>query len=854
MDPKRPTFWHWIWFGLALFIVTGTIFALYSPSLFMDGMMHGGDESAHMFLPRYALEYFLAHHHLPVINPYWYNGIEAFHHAPYIDYFPITLIYIIFKNIYLTNRIFTWLILWLAGMAIFYLLYKRHNIRGAIIGGILYPFTTGMFYLARTSVTRFTPLILLPLGFYFTDELIEKDFRFRNFLLLAIIMAGMILSHPVTGVSAIFFLGFYSFIRFVVDHKIPSKKLFYWFAAFLVSCGLAAYFALPFLIEPTNYTYPAEEVVNDLKRSSINTIFLMIGGVGVFLLGILSFIRQRTAKNWALLLSLLFAFFWVTPLSFPVHRLIPWYYPFTAMVWITIVILYWVSTLFEFPKLKSKTARYAIAVIAIPLIIAVGLLSFDKKQPLSRTWSEPFRNVYPALEEGLTTLGNAGRVFYIKPATKMDWVIPADYKKYMTEGHYFSITRLNKEIAWLNDAYNNGYFTYVTNKMALFNDRYYIHTMYAEKFFNNNPDLRAPYDEALKKAGFEKVFDRPGEVIRALYFQDKPSNYLIPLTDKTLIIGKYGYNYATFQPNSYSAGSIYLDDYDDEFLSHFDNLVLYGFGYRDKTKAENLIKNFAKKGGRVTIDLLNVEHPRIETEDIFLGVQSTNEVTKTTLNLEFNQNNHQNPLPAILPLPSIKDFGADAIKRVKFTPLKEWRFTEYYNLDGVLVNRQNDQDSNLYGLIGYKNIGGNKVWFLGGNLIYHAYLTQNQQEQEFIRTLSTKDNGKISSSSPNITITSQNLDPEAGKLTFDYTAPQTTPLFVSYTISPHWKAYVNGRPLKIYNLHSMMALSLPAGNNHVQLVYEKLAIHTVAKGMTLATVIILGILYYVYRRRRKKDV
>ncbi len=66
------------------------------------------------------------------------------------------------------------------------------------------------------------------------------------------------------------------------------------------------------------------------------------------------------------------------------------------------------------------------------------------------------------------------------------------------------------------------------------------------------------------------------------------------------------YNFAAFQPKSYLGGSIYLDDYDLDFLKNFDNLVLYGFGYHDKAKVEKLVSDYAKQGGHVMIDMLNM--------------------------------------------------------------------------------------------------------------------------------------------------------------------------------------------------------------------------------------------------------
>lgn len=436
--------------------------------------MFGGDEAAHMFIPKYVVDYFKAHHHIPIINPYWYNGIETLHHAPHLTYIPVAIIYTLTKDIYLTNRIITLMLLSIAGFSMFFLLYKRNGIRSAIIGGILYSFAPGIFYLARTSITRVTPFILFPLAFYFSDEILEKDFRFRNLLFLVIIMAAMILSHPITGVGAIFSIGIYVFMRVLIDHKIQSKKLWIWFAIFLIACGLSAWFAIPFLLEPTNYSYPVESLVSDIKGTKISGILILSGSFSLILLGLFSFWRRRTLKNWALFASVLLAFFFVTPLSIPIYRFFPWSYPFASFMWICTIIIYWVSTSFEFPNLKPMI-RNIIAFLAIPIVIAIGLLSFNQKNSFLRVWAEPFERVFPTLNNAFSTLDNPGRVFYIKTASKLDWVVPAIYKKYSSEGHYFSITRLNKEIAWINDAFNNGYYSYVINKMNLFS--YFIRTI-----------------------------------------------------------------------------------------------------------------------------------------------------------------------------------------------------------------------------------------------------------------------------------------------------------------------------------------------------------------------------------------
>lgn len=852
---RKNNLWHKLGLIIIISLISIIIFALFSPNFFSQGMTHGGDEAAHMFIPKYVVDYYKIHRHIPIINPYWYNGIETLHNAPSLDYIPIAAIYLVAKDIYLTNRIFTFLLLWLAGLSIFYLLYKRNNVRSAIIGSILYPFTPGIFYLARSSVTRVTPFILLPLAFYFSDEILEKNFRFRNFLILTLIMAAMILSHPVTGLGSIIFLGFYVFIRIVIDRKISSNKLWVWFGSLFLASGLSAWFAIPFLLEPSNYSYPAGGVATAIKTIKVLDMPILAGGIIFLILGLISFWQRRTEKDWALFVSLIFALFCVSPLSYPIYALFPWGYPFSAFIWICIVSLYFGTSFFEFAKLNPKIAK-GIALLAVPLLITIGLISYNRYDAFLSVWVEPYDKSFSALNDAFGTLNNPGRVFDVKPASKLDWMIPAINKKYSSEGHYFSITRLNKEIGWMNDAFNNGYYAYMINRMNLFNDRYFVYTMYAERFFNNNPDLKTSFDQELKKDGYIKYSSSPDEAVRAVYYKDKPSQYLIPLKEQTLVIGYHGYNYAAFQPNSYIAGSIYLDDYDLEFIKNFDNLVLYGFGYHDKAKAEKLIGDYARGGGNVVIDMLNVESSKLESEPTFLGVHSTLSKTNSPMQLEFAQNVESNILPKTLEIPSTNDFGLDELGTAKPVPLNEWRFTEYSNLDSSMIRWQNriDPDDGLNNLVGYKNIDGHKVWFVGGNLFYHAYLTHNSVEQKFLRQITTV-NSKPASLS-NIDISSQNLDPEAGKMEFSYKAQEATPLLVSYTISPHWKAYLNGQPIKIYNLDSMMAVNLPAGENYVTLKYENLPDHYLAIGTTVASLIILGIIFFanLKRKKAKKDV
>ncbi len=101
-------------------------------------------------------------------------------------------------------------------------------------------------------------------------------------------------------------------------------------------------------------------------------------------------------------------------------------------------------------------------------------------------------------------------------------------------------------------------------------------------------------------------------------------------------------------------------------------------------------------------------------------------------------------------------------------------------------------------------MAGNKVWFVGPNIFYHYYLTKDATEQKFINSLiptTTKDN-------PAVTVQKEDLAPEEGSLKFNFTADGPWLGLVSYTYSPHWKAYLDGQPIKIDNLEDLMILDL----------------------------------------------
>jgi len=147
-------------------------------------------------------------------------------------------------------------------------------------------------------------------------------------------------------------------------------------------------------------------------------------------------------------------------------------------------------------------------------------------------------------------------------------------------------------------------------------------------------------------------------------------------------------------------------------------------------------------------------------------------------------------------------------------------------------------------------VDGHRVYFLGGTMFYHAYLNHNTAELRLIRNLIKNYGGK---QGLKVEINQKLLQSE--NIQFTYVSTEQTPLVVSYAWSPHWKAYVDGKEIKVYNVEDLIFLSLPKGKHFVEVKYGNTPVHYYANSISVLTFLFLGFLVYRERiRAAKKEV
>ena len=196
------------------------------------------------------------------------------------------------------------------------------------------------------------------------------------------------------------------------------------------------------------------------------------------------------------------------------------------------------------------------------------------------------------------------------------------------------------------------------------------------------------------------------------------------------------------------------------------------------------LTRFLEAGGTVVTDLSGMEDQFGKTLDFF-GVTVVKLNLTGTMNLSWQA--EAAGLPEGLPIADLAPEG--------------WSGAAYQGLNGVLGSVTYEGRS--FDVLGYRDVGRGRIWFVGLNLLYYAQETTNQALVDRIRGIVLQGvDLDTSVSYPKIPITGWQTGGTG--LRFDYDLPTDVgSALVSFTYSPRFRAAIDGQPV------SLVALSTP---------------------------------------------
>lgn len=857
----------------ALFLVAITTFVLW-PILQSSTIAPGSDIGSHIYVAKYIADYFKQFGKLPHIIPYWYANWEVLHNSPPLTPILMGIMAYFIDSFEKLSHYTDLVIMSFLVLVAYFSFLRRFWWPIAILGAILFAFSRPIlhdFPLVGGAYHRILALAALPPAFIFFNNILEEKRPYLNIFFLTLALAFAIFAHLLIASLIILTLGIYGLIRELLDRKIRGIGLIFASLALILTITAAAFYIIPLLIEKTGWTKLPDYIPGSFYSWNLIIRVLIPETIASILLFLL-FKREKTPAEMALFYTIIFAFSISFGVESPVYRLFQFanIYPFSGVFFVNFGAVYLALT-----TLGAKKSFSWKKIILFLFMIGVAIYEIYFGFTNAKLQVKSIENRYkPATAQGILTkinqLGARGRMMpmhYPFPDFIIWWA--PIYKIQMVEGWYYSATIQGKHIAWIYDAIYYGYPEYAVRRLKQLNVKFFVTN---PNFFQAvNTDRFLEFLALLKQNNFTEIeYQTQRKITQSiklkyqLLFDNSPSSYFQPLEQKVLAIGQGASNANSIIPDTIQGNSVFIDDYDERIFSYFQSLILVGFKYHNREKAEELIKNFIRQGGKVIIDFNQAEGSHLEDVPTFLGVSGQRQIAYGNVITIVIPNNlvPKELLPTVFEKPAEIDtsniFRYSSQKSPARIPLKEWRYIEYLNLDSNLVSRDGDDNSGLYGLIGYKMVEGKPVWFIGPNFFYHAFLTHNQRELDLLNYLISSQTGHQNSE---ISKNGQHKTPQAqiNVITDDleykkisYASEDPLPLLVSYTYSPHWQAYLDGKEIKIYNLEDLMFLSLPAGDGEIELKYEETRSHIWGRTITGLTVLILFVLVYVDFRQRKK--
>ncbi len=841
--------------GAALLFIVSIIIITFLPSFTSPGIPSGVDTPSFLHTAKIMVDHFVKHGSFPQTDPKWYSGLEYLHYAPPLIYVPIGLAYFATDNIRIAGKIFQVVATILAAFAMFWVVRRKHGLFSATIAGALFPTAPWVFF-QLGSPTKLTALIFMPICFYFTEKLLEEK-KNSNMIVLAGFFVLALLSHPMMGVIFMAGMTIFSFVYAGFDKKIHINRAFFVLASAVAGMMLGGYWVIPFYFEKAGWsTIPLQELVN--YSHPFRTLFLFTG-IPLVALGLYSVIKHRDPKRFALLVIGIMGGFLALGVyaSGFVYVMLPFLKTTYPGLWLNLPVfafVYLAATAVDFEKIKGSAATLIKASISV-LIVGIVLLAAIPVDNF--TWLTTVKSQLPdkVISAKLKSLKGDGRVAPMKyPFGHLVYELGQRTSKNIMEGHYFGISRIGKYLAWNYDALDHGYTKYPLNILAHHNIRYLIAN---GNLWKTREGQGLEFGKRLIEDGFIKISTVDGYYgkIYDLYEKKKKSSYLVPVTEKTLVVGKYAYTAAVLfseQQKVLMGGAEFIDDYDDEALSHFRTLVIYGLAYRSREKAEQLVRNYVSRGGNVVVDLYGSKLYGTEANASFLGVSSYLRTKKKSFDIKILSEKADDYFAyKRFDLPyELSESGQ------KKAQLEEWRYVTYLGLDEPIAHLKKPDEQGINTIAGFKNVKGGKVMFIGPNYFYHTYLTHNDEQiSKMIKAFTGKDkeNNSLVNLSPiygggEPKMLSQSIKPN--KLQFKYTSERLFPALVSYAWSRHWKAFVDGKEIKISNMEDLMFVTLPKGSHTLTIEYGETNVHHFARGLTFMTLLFFG--WLIFRDRRKK--
>lgn len=681
---------------------------LYSPVLFTNISYPWGDDAwGHLYKAEFLFRSIQQGDFFPRYLPAWYNGIDPYRYWAPLPYYILSVIRFFAGDIFRTAGIFVFLTGFLSSCG-WLLFSKKTGLINAFVLAIIWSAAPDNLRVAfaEGNIPRVTAQIFLPLLIYLTLEILDnyRGQRYKKVALVLVINLAIV-SHAMMG--ALFLVFITSLICFVCifgnrDFKGLATTILWmmlgviissWWLLPAMSGGITAV-SKEAVTEAIGY-YPLTEALNPLLRlENPDIIYFGLAYFALIPFALYNWRFKTPYQKAAIVVGLLVFVQAITTFKdifnkFPLRHLL---YPrYGITLGVAFLILGCVD-LKEIARLvkKKKFAMLAVAAVLAAALAADGFIS-AKVLIKPRDYPTDLDNL---LRSSLSDKGYKVALLDLSKQTSVPTLlIPQKYNRELVYGWSWQGAKTSQNIMLLNSSLEKGWYSYLFDRLI---------EMGTTDIIVRNDIIEGKPLFQEQAAAFQFVYR---ESIGELTSYNRESGpYLVTADYSILGIGQFTPNLAMAFPEIELGRYNEVDKYGLEELQKYKAVLLSGFSWVSKNNAESLILEYARKGGRVVVDLSGVPKDVLSNRSSFLGVVAE---------------------PVIMGDRPLVTMGESEV-RLSTLPAENlpWKTFVLEGVDKVssLVHYYDQKRP----IEGYKVYSNQNIYFVGLNLPYYAFLTKDE--------------------------------------------------------------------------------------------------------------------------------
>ncbi|MDD3890129.1 MAG: 6-pyruvoyl-tetrahydropterin synthase-related protein [Syntrophomonadaceae bacterium] len=581
----------------------------------------GSDAWGHLYKAEFLLEQIKQGNFWPSYFPWWYNGIQLFRYWAPLPYYVLAGMGLICKDIFLAH---IWYIIGcsLLGSISWLAMRKYTGYLPVLIIALLWvivpdnisvTFSEGN--LPRMLIMAITPIIVyLALEIYHGKADAKKQFGF------VLLLAVSVLTHAMMGAILTGSICLWYMITAWFD-----RKPWTFVVRFLIlsACGIlvTSWWLFPALtggitsidsggINEAIRFFPLSKSLNPLLRMKDPEVFYLgLSYAGLLVFGLLTWKSRRSYQKSALLIAALFFLATTTVtsslyLKLPLHNLL-WPQRLTT-AGIALLLLGTVNFDFNVNRPALKKLAGVIFILLVPALFIDSYLSHN----LIHLREYP-QHVARGIETAATHEGfKVAAVDLSEFGSMVSYLFSSEFEREQVFGWAWQGAQTSSNIALANTAIKSSWYNYALDRLEELGA---TQLLVKRDTINNY----SSFTEAARDKGYQQVFIND---IAAVYSVNR-GPYACTADYKILGIGPGANFLSVIYPQIQVGQSTIIEDYPLQKLKEYDALVLSGFDWRTKDRAEQRIVAYLHGGGRVIVDLNGVKCDMFSSRPSFLGVE-----------------------------------------------------------------------------------------------------------------------------------------------------------------------------------------------------------------------------------------